>query len=95
MYSYDTLLKRLAQDLEDMPPELRQFIEEEHAVVRQRHLARHGDVPAADQPHSRHGIMPDTERAARDHTDHPTPKPVDERGPASGADRMRPMGLCP
>jgi hypothetical protein len=50
MYSYDTLLKRLAQDLEDMPPELRQFIEEEHAVVRQRHLAQHREVPAADPP---------------------------------------------
>jgi hypothetical protein len=34
-----------------MPPELRQFIQEEDAVVRLQHLARHGEVPAADQPH--------------------------------------------
>ena len=53
----ETLLKRLAQDLEDMPPELRPFIQEEHAVVRQRHLARHGDVPATDQPDIRDRMM--------------------------------------
>jgi hypothetical protein len=40
----------LSQDLEDMPPERQQFIQEENAVVRPRHLARHGEVPAADQP---------------------------------------------
>ena len=44
LYSCETILQRLAQDLEDMPPELRQFIQEEHAVVCQRHLARYGDL---------------------------------------------------
>jgi hypothetical protein len=32
LYLYDTLLKRLAQDVEDMASELGQFIQEEHAV---------------------------------------------------------------
>ena len=40
-----------------MASELRQFIQEEHAVVRQRHLARPGEVAAADQPHIRKGVM--------------------------------------
>jgi hypothetical protein len=55
--SCETLLKGLAQDLEDMASELRQFIEEEHAVVCQRHLARHQDVAPADQPHLRAGLV--------------------------------------
>jgi hypothetical protein len=33
LYIYDTLLERLAQDLEDMAAELGQFIQEEHAIV--------------------------------------------------------------
>ena len=40
LYVYDTLLERLAQDLEHMTAKLGQFIQEEHAVVRQRYLAR-------------------------------------------------------
>ena len=51
LYVYDTLLKRWVQDLEDMPPALRPFIQEAPAVVRQRHLAPPGEVPAADQAH--------------------------------------------
>jgi hypothetical protein len=31
-----------------MAAELGEFIQKEHAMVGQRHLARHGDVPAAD-----------------------------------------------
>ena len=49
LYVYETLLKRLTQPFQDVASELRQLIQEEHAVVRQRHLARHGEVPAADQ----------------------------------------------
>ena len=33
LYIYETLLERLAQDLENMAAELGQFIQEEHAVV--------------------------------------------------------------
>ena len=49
-YSCETLLERLAQDLQDVAAELRPFIQKEHAVVRQRHLARHGQVAATDLP---------------------------------------------
>ena len=35
LYLYETLLERLAQDLEDMAAELGQFIQEEHAMVGQ------------------------------------------------------------
>jgi hypothetical protein len=63
---YDTLLQRLAQDLEDMAPALRQFIQEENAMVRQRHLARPGEVAAADQPHLRDRLMGGATRAGRD-----------------------------
>jgi hypothetical protein len=33
-----------------MAPELGQFIQKEHPVVRERHLARHRHVAPADQP---------------------------------------------
>ena len=39
LYSCETILKRLAQDLKDMAAELGQFIQEEHAIVGQRHFA--------------------------------------------------------
>ena len=42
---------RLGQDLQRIAAELWQLIQDEHAVVGQRHLARPGEVPAADQPH--------------------------------------------
>jgi hypothetical protein len=35
LYVYETILERSAQDLEDMAPALRQFIQEEYAVVGQ------------------------------------------------------------
>jgi hypothetical protein len=47
----DTLLEGLPQDLQDVAAELRQFIQEEHSVVRERDLARHRDLTPADQPH--------------------------------------------
>jgi hypothetical protein len=59
----NAILKRLAQDREDMPPELRPFIQAAHAVVRPRHLARRGDVPAADHSDSRNLMMWGTTRA--------------------------------
>jgi hypothetical protein len=60
------LLKRLAQDLEDMAPELWPFIQKAHAAVRPRHLARHGEVPAAAQPHSRDRLRRGAKRAGCD-----------------------------
>ena len=55
-YSCDTVLERLAQGLEHMAPKLGQLIQEEDAVVRQRHVARHGHVAPTDQPHRREGM---------------------------------------
>jgi hypothetical protein len=57
LYVCDAVLKRLAQDLKDMATELGQFIQEEHAIVGQRHLARHRHVAAADQPCIRDGVV--------------------------------------
>jgi hypothetical protein len=47
-YLCHVVFERLAQDLEDLAAELGPFIQEQHAVVRQRHLAGHRDVAAAD-----------------------------------------------
>jgi hypothetical protein len=63
---YDTLLERLAQDLEDMAAELGPFIHEKHAMVRSRHVARHRHVAPADQPRIRDGMMGRATRAGRD-----------------------------
>src|SRR4029453_7886157 len=56
----------LAQDLQDMAPELGQFIQEEHAIVGQRHFARHRHVAPADQPRIRDGLVGRAKRAGRD-----------------------------
>jgi hypothetical protein len=53
----NTILDRLPQDLQDMAAELGQFIEEEHAMVRQRHLTWHRHVAPADQPRIRDGVV--------------------------------------
>jgi hypothetical protein len=64
--SCDTLLKRLAQDLEDMAAARRPCIQEAHAVVGRRHLARHGHVAPTDQPRIRDGVMGRATRAGYD-----------------------------
>jgi hypothetical protein len=48
---------RLAQPLDDVAAALRPFIQQEHPMVRQRHLARHWHLAAPDQPHSGDGVM--------------------------------------
>jgi hypothetical protein len=63
LYLRETLLQPLAQDFEDMPPELRAFVQEEHAVVRQRHLALPEEVPAADLPRFRDRVRQGATRA--------------------------------
>jgi hypothetical protein len=50
LYSCETLFQRLAQDLQDVTAELRQFIQKENAVVSQGDFAGHRDLPAPDQP---------------------------------------------
>ena len=54
---YNTLLQRLAQDLEHMTAAPWEFIQKEHAMVGQRHLRRHGQLTAADQPRIRDGVV--------------------------------------
>ena len=57
-----TLLDRLPERLERGPPELRQLVEEEDAVVRERGLAGPWDRAAADQPGVRDGVVRRAER---------------------------------
>ena len=63
----DTLLERLAQDLEDMAAELGPFIQEAHAMVGQRLLARHRHVAPANQPRIRDGVVGRATWAGRDY----------------------------
>ncbi len=62
------VLERLAERLECRPPELRQLVEEQHAVVRERHLTRARRIPAAHQSRIGHGVVRCAERAALDQT---------------------------
>jgi len=50
LYTYETILERLTQGLKDTALALRQFIQEEYAVVGQRHVARHRHVPPPISP---------------------------------------------
>ena len=56
LYIYETLLEGLAQYLQHVTAELGQFIQKEHAVVGQRHLARHRHLSPADQAHIGDGV---------------------------------------
>jgi hypothetical protein len=40
LYSCETLLQQLPQDLQDLAAELGQLIQKENAMMRQRHFAR-------------------------------------------------------
>jgi hypothetical protein len=66
LYIYETLLEWLAQDLKDMAAKLGQFIQEEHAMVGQRHVTRQRHVAPADQPRIRDGVVGRATRAGRD-----------------------------
>jgi hypothetical protein len=65
-YSCDALLEWLAQDLEDMAAALGEFIQEQHAVVGPRHLARPRHVAPTDQPHIGAGVMRGAARPGHD-----------------------------
>jgi hypothetical protein len=56
LYFCDALIERLAQDLEDLAAEFGPFIQQEHAVVGQRHLARQRHMAPADPPRVRDGV---------------------------------------
>jgi len=60
------LLQRLAQRLARGPGELRQLVEEQHAVVGERDLAGSGDLAPADQAGDRDGVVGGAERADPD-----------------------------
>jgi hypothetical protein len=60
------LVTGLPQDLENMVAELRHLVQQEHAVVGQRHVTRHRHVAPADQPHIREGVVGRATRAGRD-----------------------------
>jgi hypothetical protein len=84
LYCCNTLLKRLAQDLEHMAAALGPFIQQDHAMVGERHLARTRHVAPADQPRIRDGVVGRATRAGRDH-----------RRPVAGeaSDAVDPRGL--
>ena len=67
LYVYDAVLNRLTQDLEHMTTKLRPFIQEEDAVVGQRHVARQRHLAPTDQPDIRDGVMGGAKRAGREH----------------------------
>jgi hypothetical protein len=62
-----TSFEGLTQDLKDMLSALQQFLQQEHPMVHQRHLARHGHLVAADHPHSRDRLRQGATRAGRHH----------------------------
>jgi hypothetical protein len=62
----EALLDRLAQNLEDIAAELWQFTQEEHAVMRHRHLTQHGDMPAPNQLHIRDHVVGGGKGTGRD-----------------------------
>jgi hypothetical protein len=64
--SCDPHLERLSPDLEDLAPGLRQFIQEQEAVVRQGHLPRQGPLAAADHADSGDGVVGGQQGARRD-----------------------------
>jgi hypothetical protein len=53
-------------DLQAMTAELGPFIPARHAVVGQRHVARHRHVAAADQPRIRDSVMGRAKQTGRD-----------------------------
>jgi hypothetical protein len=57
LYACDPILKRLPQNIHDMAAELWPFIQEEHAMVGQRHVTQHRHVAPADQSCIRDGVM--------------------------------------
>ena len=57
-------LERLAQRLQDVPPVLGQLVQEQHAVMRERDLARPQASAAADDRRRRGAVMRRAERPA-------------------------------
>jgi hypothetical protein len=63
---HHAFLDRLAQDIQDVMSAPRQGIQQEHALVGERHLPRHGHVAPTDQPDIRDGVVGGPNAAGRD-----------------------------
>jgi hypothetical protein len=68
----ETILERLAQDIEGVAHELRPPIQSQEAVVRQGDLPRHGQLAAADHDRLGDGVVGSPERARGDDGGAPT-----------------------
>ena len=69
-----TLLERLAQRLEHVPVELRQLVEEQHAVIREGHLAGRQSRTAADHRRRRRSCGAGAERRPADEPGRAVPR---------------------
>src|SRR5262249_44242243 len=78
------VFERLAKRLGGVAPELRKLVEEEHAVVREAHLAGARRFAAADEPGFADGVM---RRAVRPPRDDALVR-LDEAGDAVDAGRL-------
>ena len=59
-----SVLKRLAHDFKNIASEFGKLVKEQHAAMRERHLAGHGMRAAAEQPRVGNGVVRRTERTA-------------------------------
>jgi hypothetical protein len=85
---YETLLERQPQDLKHMARELRELIEEEDAMMRQRHFARHGDLATTEQSGIGNGVMRGAKGPAGDEGGAYASEPgdvIDARGAAAAS----------
>jgi hypothetical protein len=65
LYACDAVLEGLAQHLQDVASELREFIQEENAMVRQRHFPRHRQLAPTDQAYIGDRMVRGAKRARR------------------------------
>ncbi len=100
------VLHWLTQHLENVLLELGEFIQKEHPVMRERHLARLRGVAAADQPHVGDGVVRGAEGTGGDERVVPLQKPhhavdlgrldrlLEEHGREDGGDAPGQHGLA-
>jgi hypothetical protein len=66
----------LVQDRQDITAELGEFIQEQDAILGQRHIARHRHMAATDQLHIRDGVMEGAKREAVTRAVRPSVRPA-------------------
>jgi hypothetical protein len=84
-----SLLQRLAESLQRVPPEFRELIEEEHPAVGEGDLTRGDGAPAAEEPGEARGVMGGPERPLADEAMGCTARGGPNRG---GLDPLREVG---